>query len=199
MDHSSINDEGQNKSSSRNLKGCGARGKARSMEKLFIVVMHIEYVAKFHLQPLLSHSPAPRCKIGVFLSLRAVCADLNICCMTMLIDRLNMLSNRDHLQKKSQVEAITDKTMSKVSMGFARRIILSGWIHQCWPSHIVHMHKSLNGQTVQLRMGNQGIPRGMRQKYFDEANSSKRVLGWKQVWSTEGNPDHCVCKLILYM
>ena len=105
----------------------------------------------------------PRCKLLSFLRLRAVSRFAAIAMTARpCIARLDIL-------------AATHK--NKDVREWATKVIESGWIHQCWPSKIVHRQ----GLLLRYNTGTgprTGLPAGMRQHYFDEAQRQKRVLGW---------------------
>ena len=96
-----------------------------------------------------SHSVHPRCKLMLFLSLR--CCSRKMCLMfssTFLIGRINLLAAHN---------------VSGVRQ-WAKHVINAGWIHQLLP---VAAAQRQDLRLLRLRVGSQGIPRGMKQEYFD--------------------------------
>jgi len=121
-----------------------------------------------HLGTFISHAMHPKCKIRLFLNLRAL--SKSMCRSTMLpfIGRLNELS-RTHAQKE-----VRDSM---------EHVILSGWTHQIYPrgnKYVSRFCRESRSTDLWLTMdAKTGLPQGMRQKYFDKCQSAKKVLGWR--------------------
>jgi len=108
-----------------------------------------------------SHSVHSRCKLMLFLSLR--CCSRKMCLMfssTFLIGRINLLAAHN---------------VSGVRQ-WAKHVINAGWIHQLLP---VAAAQRQDLRLLRLRVGSQGIPRGMKQEYFDSCCRSNLLLGWR--------------------
>jgi hypothetical protein len=108
-----------------------------------------------------SHSVHSRCKLMLFLSLR--CCSQQMCFMfssTFLIGRINLLAGH-------RVSGVRE---------WAEHVIKAGWVHQLWPSS-ADQRKDL--RLLRLRLGSRGIPRGMRQEYFDSCSRTRHLIGWK--------------------
>ena len=116
------------------------------------------------------HSAHPTCKIQTFLRMRA--ASSQLCFITntcFLVDRLNMLASHHRLQAVRE---------------WAIKVKESGWLHQLWPcTRLAIPWNDTSCIPLQNYDRNNGLPRGMRQSYFDKKQDEYRqgasaVLGW---------------------
>ena len=109
------------------------------------------------------HSPDPRCKIRVYLNLRAVSRRMCLCTSGyLLIDRLNALCT----------DKVRDKKAQAAVLSWHGKVMRSGWIWQLWPA------LSVRRRTMLIYDEKTGLPLGMTQAHFDECQTQKFQLGW---------------------
>jgi len=100
----------------------------------------------------------PKAKIGMCLKLRQMSAYMSVAIIDSMIVRINLVST-------------TIARRDEGVRSWVNNVVNSGWCHQLWPTR--------RGYRLNYD-GERGIPRGMKQAYFDKANGEKRVLGWKK-------------------
>ena len=114
-----------------------------------------------YLGPMVSHSMHHRCKVGVFLQLR--CCSRWMCLGVsgrVLIERINLLAKHRYPEVREWVN----------------RFVQSGMIWQLFP-----MNRARRQNLRCLRLAydaSTGIPKGMRQAYFDRCRRKQHLLGW---------------------
>ena len=120
---------------------------------------------------LLSWSVDVRCKIKSYLRLRAACRypmlDFEI-----LIARINECTRKKTAGGLPNTEVIE----------WSQIVIKSGWLQQIWPSHVVRRYDL----RLKYRGGKHGLPVGMHQDHFDDANRKRKKLGWSFTESYTG-------------
>ena len=112
---------------------------------------------------MLPHSVHPKCKLKLLLALR--CCSRILCLHWsgfVLVERINLLGRH----------------MSKDVRNWVKHIVDAGFIWQLYPAG---SGQRQNLRCLRLRYGPQGIPRGMRQEYFDNCCRNKYHLGWNYV------------------
>ena len=115
------------------------------------------------------HSAHPTCKIVTFLRMRAASRKLSLFTTTsFLVPRLSMMA-------RHRVQAVRE---------CAKKVIESGWLRQLWPcTRLAIPWNDTSCIPLQNYDRNSGLPRGMRQSYFDKKQDEYRqgasaVLGW---------------------
>ena len=136
-----------------------------------------------HFAEILSHSPHPTCKIQMFLKLRVLSRTLCVCATRLLPGRLICLA-------KHSLPGVQRWT---------KHVIESGWIYQIWPTTQLLPKVWVGRQSCEKHWRARlkydpklGLPRFMRQEYFDEVckeqrSGSKGVLGWSYGRDRENN------------
>ena len=132
------------------------------------------------------HSAHPTCKIQTFLRMRA--ASCQLCLFTttsFLVPRLNMMA-------RHRLQAVRD---------WATRVIESGWLHQLWPcTRLSSRWNATSCIPLQRYERNSGLPRGMRQSYFDKKQNeyhhdASAVLGWTYGRRSDDASLFCILRL----
>ena len=132
------------------------------------------------------HSPHPTCQIVTFLRMRA--ASRQLCLFTntsFLVPRLNMMA-------RHRLQAVRE---------CAKKVIESGWLHQLWPcTRLSSPWNATSCIPLQRYDSNSGLPRGMRQSYFDKKQDEYRqdasaVLGWTYGRRSDDASLYCILRL----